>query len=175
MRRIVVLLALVMLLAGCTRPADPLGLSNRGNALGGTLAAGDTMSVTWASFRNGTDHDITMLGVRPLMVNEQIPDAPQLVAAFLLDPARISTLFGIGRVGQDVTYPPEAQRALDGAVVRPGEERHLIVELEVTSPGRYAYRGVVVDYLYAGKVYSPLVGLELVLCADQPADCTVPR
>lgn len=28
-----------------------------------------------------------------------------------------------------------------------------------------------IDYVYAGRVFSPLNGLHLVLCADQPANC----
>ncbi len=171
MRRVVVLLALAMLLAGCSRPADPLGLSSQGSAQGTVLRAGQTVAVTWTFVRNRTGHDVTLLGVRPLAYGDPIPDAPRLTGGYLLDPAEAPEIFGMARLGEDVTYPPEVLHPLDGFVLRAGEERHLLVMLEVSAPGRFSYDGVVVDYLYAGKVYSPLVGLDLVLCADQPADC----
>jgi len=170
MRRVVLGLILALLLAGCTRPADPLGLNQQGSAQGTMLRTGQTMAVTWAVLINGTGHDVTLLGVRPVEF-EQVPGAPRLTAAYLLDRAEVPEIYGLARLGEDVTYPPEVLHPLDGFVLRPGDERHLTVMLEVTAPGRWTYDGVIVDYVYAGRVYSPLVGLDLVLCADQPADC----
>lgn len=128
------------------------------------------MAVAWAVLGNKTEHDVPLLGARPVGT-EQIPESPRPAGSYLLDQAEVPEVFGLARLGQDVTYPPEVLHPLDGAVLRPGETRHLIVMLQVTAPGRWAYDGVVVDYVYAGQVYSPLVGLDLVLCADQPAGC----
>lgn len=170
MRRVVLGLILALLLAGCTRPADPLGLNQQGSAQGVMLRTGQTMAVTWAVLINDTDFDITLLDARPVG-NEQLPDAPRLTGRYLLDRAEVPEIYGLARLGEDVTYAPEVLHPLDGFVLRPGDERHLTVMLEVTAPGRWTYDGVIVDYAYAGRVYSPLVGLDLVLCADQPGEC----
>lgn len=154
-------------LGGCTRPADPLGLSGGGDAIGTSMTAGQEV-IFWTRVANDTDYDVTLLDARPIPLL-QIDDGPHLVATHVMDAAMQNVI--LARLGEDVVYPPGVLQPLEGSVVEAGQTRVVGVQLAVDSAGAYGYEGVVIDYLYAGRVFSPLNGLHLVLCADQPADC----
>lgn len=61
-----------------------------------------------------------------------------------------------------------------GFEVQPGIDWSLIVEMEVRAAGMWRYDGLVVDYLYDGRVYSPRMDVSFVICADQPESCLDP-
>lgn len=131
---------LLAALGGCTRPADPLGLSGGGDAVGTAMTAGQEV-IFWTRVPNNTDYDVTLLDAR-LIPLRQVDGGPRLVATHVMDDDAMPDNFQLARLGEDVVYPPGVLQPLEGSVVEAGQTRVVGVQLAVDSPGAYGYAGV---------------------------------
>lgn len=169
--RIALVLVAIGLIAGCARPSDPLGLEDGfGGEVRGPFTGGDTVVVEWAVLRAPTDVTVTLLGVRPRLGHGDRPGTPTLRSAYLLDRSQVEEIWAIN-TAERVRYPAALRHPVAGLTVEPGTDWSLIVELDIRTAGRWAYDGLVVDYVYGGRVYSPVVDVNFVICADQPEGC----